>query len=148
MMEGMSDANPSPRQARAAVEQATIWPALIHRAERPLRSIPLVLAATYLAVATVAAIPFAQRGYAVLLLFIAGLAGCFVLGVKTRAISRIGRRRFHLAIGAFSLWNASVVAASVLSGWWAPGSPPWHLTVSAAVAVLPLLAASLWRSVQ
>jgi hypothetical protein len=142
-MAHVSDTTPTPQQARAALAEAATRSAQVRKADKPLLLIPLVIAATYLAIGAVFALPWAHSGLIVLLILGAGIAGAIGLGARIRAHSRIGRRRFRMAVGVFSLWNGAVAGASAMLGWWAPGSPPWHFTVSTGVAVLPLLAATV-----
>lgn len=139
----MSGLTPTPQQAQASLAEAATWSGWARKADKPLSLILLVLAAMYLAVGAVVAISFAYRGPAIILILGAGIASIAVLFARIRAYSRMGNRRFLVALGVFSLWNATVVGASVVLGWYAPGSSPWHFTVSAAVASLPLLAAAV-----
>ena len=140
MMAYMSDVTPTPQQARATLAEAATRSAQVRKADKPLRLILLVIAATYLLIGAVFALPLLHKGQIVLVILGAGLASAIGLLTRVRAYSRIGSRRLLAAICVFSLWNGAVVSASVMLGWWAPGSPPWHFTVSAAVAALPLLA--------
>jgi len=137
----VNDVTPTPQQAQAALAEAATRSALVRKADKPLLLIPLVIAATYIAVGAVFALPpFAYKGLVTLLILGAGLAGGLGLLATVRAYSRRSRL-LKLAVGiVFPLWNGAVTGASVVLGWWAPGSPVWHFTVSAVVAVLPLLA--------
>ncbi len=140
MMACMSDVSPTPQEARAALAEAAARSALVRRADRPLRLILLVVAATYLAIGGVMVLPWAHGGIAALLILGAGLAAAIGLSISVRAYSRIGMRTLLAAFAGFFVWNGAVVGASVLFGWWAKGSPMWHFTVTSVVAVLPLLA--------
>jgi uncharacterized membrane protein YuzA (DUF378 family) len=51
---------------------------------------------------------------------------------------------FLIAVLVWALWNQLIWWVSVLSGWWATGQPVYHLAISGAIGLLPLLAV-IWR---
>jgi hypothetical protein len=136
----MSDVAPTPGQAQAALAEAATQAARVRTADKGLRLILLVLAATY--VGAVSALVFVHGALAFPLVFCAGSLGCVVIFARMRVFSRRGKRRFAAASLVFAFWNTVVAGASVMLGWYAPGSPPWHFAASAAVAALPLLGAA------
>ncbi len=42
-------------------------------------------------------------------------------------------------IAIFSVWNLIVMWVSLLSRWWAPSQPAYHIGVSAVIGLVPLL---------
>jgi hypothetical protein len=52
---------------------------------------------------------------------------------------------FAWSCALFTIWNLVVTTVSHSTGWWGPGQPNLHFTVSAVVTSIPLwLAAALW----
>jgi hypothetical protein len=78
-----------------------------------------------------------------LLVFLCGWLVAFgVLGLRIRAYSRTGFLSFLGAVAAFMVWNTLVNGVSLLSGWWSPLEPNYHIVISEAVGVIPLIIAA------
>jgi hypothetical protein len=58
---------------------------------------------------------------------------------RIRAFSASGYPGFLMALGVFSIWNGVTAGVSSATGWWGTDQPGSHVTVSFAVAALPLL---------
>ena len=142
----MSQANPTSEEARIALAEASGRAAGVRRTDKQFRWILLALAAVYLAgSAIVALFPHGGSrlaGIALVGTFAGGLVGIFVLFWRMRAFSRTGPVWFAWAAAGFTWWNAAVCGVSLVTGWWGPHQPGTHFSVSALVAVLPLLAAA------
>jgi hypothetical protein len=139
----MNESDTSPKDARAALSEASALASKVRRTDIQYRLILVGLALAYVAAGVlVGFVRVAWTGAAVLLVLVATVFGSIGLMWRMRAFSRSGPRNFGLAAAAFTWWNAAVVGASVASGWWAPHQLNFHFTVSAAVASIPLLVAA------
>lgn len=149
----MSESTPTPQEARAALSEATSQTVRVRRADHQLGWILLGIATTYLAVgAVMSTLPDLRRGgpvvgFAILAILIVGLAGLIYVGLRIRAYSRTAILMYGGGVIAFNLWNGAVSGLSVATRWWAPAQPSYHLGLSVAVAVIPLLVAAwlIWR---
>jgi hypothetical protein len=80
-----------------------------------------------------------------LLVFLLGFVVAFiVLGMRIRAYSRTGLGSFLAALAVFWIWDSIVNGVSLVSGWWSPLEPSYHLVISEAVGVIPLIVAAWW----
>lgn len=136
----------TPEEARAALADAGNQTTGVRRTDKQFRAILLWIAAMYLGIAVLIGL-FPRGGVplvsaAVLAIFLGGFGGALLLLWRIRAYSRRGMRWFTWSALGFALWNAAVAGASTASGWWGPHQPGFHFSISAAVAVLPLLVAA------
>jgi hypothetical protein len=136
----------TPEEARAALADAGNQATGLRRTDKQFRGILLWIAAMYLGIAVLVGL-FPRGGKplvsaAVLAIFVGGVIASFLLLWRIRAFSRRGIRWFTWSAFGFSLWNAGVVGVSSATGWWGPHQPGLHFSISAAVAVLPLLIAA------
>ena len=136
----------TPEEARAALADAGSQATGLRRTDKQFRAILLWMAAMYLAIAVLVGL-FPRGGVplvgaAVLTIFVGGVGGSFLLLWQIRAYSRRGIRWFTWSAFGFTLWNAGIPASSTASGWWGPHQPGLHFSISAAIAVLPLLIAA------
>jgi hypothetical protein len=136
----------TPEEARAALADAGNQATGLHRTDKQFRGILLWIAAMYLGIAVLVGL-FPRGGKAlvsaaVLTIFVGGVIAAFLLLWRIRAYSRRGIRWFTWSAFGFSLWNAATAGVSSVSGWWGPHQPGFHFSISAAVAVLPLLIAA------
>lgn len=69
--------------------------------------------------------------------------GVAVLRLRTN-YSVAGCLWFLTAVVAFQLLSIVVMWVSLLTGWWATGQPAYHVGLSAAVGLVPLLA-GIWK---
>jgi hypothetical protein len=133
----------SRQQAQAALAQAARQADRLRRTDARFRLVLLILAAVYVAVGILAALPRVEQPInprlGIPLALAGGLVASVVLTLRVRAESRWGRAWFWGSIAAFSIWNAVVVSVSETTGWWGVGEPLLHFTVSAAVAAVPLV---------
>ncbi|MEO9048487.1 MAG: hypothetical protein ABI334_02610 [Candidatus Dormiibacterota bacterium] len=142
----MDQVTPTPIEARAALAEAGSHAAAMRRTDGQLVRILLALASTYLLVAVVMGLfPHGGSvfaGLALAVIVVGGLTAMLVMFWRIRAYSRNGILRFSLAAAAFTWWNAVVVGVSSWSGWWSQHQPATHFSVSALVAVVPLIVAA------
>lgn len=136
----------TPEEARAALADAGNQATGLHRTDKQFRGILLWIAAMYLGIAVLVGL-FPRGGVplvgaAVLAIFVGGAGAAALLLWRVRAYSRRGIRWFTWSAFGFAVWNAAISAASTLSGWWGPHQPGFHFSISAAVAVLPLIIAA------
>ena len=149
----MNEPAPTPREAQAALAEATSQAARVHRSDHQLGWMLLGIAVTYLALgAVISALPDLRRagpvaGPAILAILIIGLVGFSFVGFRIRAYSRPATFLYFGGVIAFNFWNAAVVGVSFVTRWWAPAQPSYHFGASALVAVIPLLVAAwlIWR---
>lgn len=141
----MPTSNPSPEEAAGALAEAAGRARNLRGTDRRFRLVLLLVASVYVALGVLVGfarvLPLgAGLGVIALVVLASGLAISLVLLVGVRAISRPGWAWYWGSLAAFGLWNVIVVSVSLASGWWARGQPDFHVTVSAVVAALPLLA--------
>jgi hypothetical protein len=131
------------RQAQSALAEAAKQADKLHRTDRRFQLMLLIVAAVYLAIGILVILPRVQQPInprlGIPLALLGALVAGVVLGLRVRAESRWGSAWFYGSFAAFSIWNATIVWASLASGWWGTGQPLTHFTVSAAVAALPLV---------
>ena len=142
----VQEVTPTAEQARAAVAEAGNQAARVRRTDKQFSRILYGVASLYLLVAILMGL-FPHGGsplvaLAVMAIVFGGLAGTLVLFWRIRAYSRTGALKFTWAAAAFCWWNAAVVGASGVTGWWGPHQPATHFSVSALVAVIPLIVAA------
>lgn len=134
---------PTREEARQAVSEAATQASRVTRTDISLSRVLLVMGLADLAVGgLVAFAPDRGIGLAVVLILSALLVGGLAVLWRMQAFSRSGPRDFALGAAAFTWWNAAVAGVSVVSGWWAPGQPTYHFTVSTIAAAVPLLVAA------
>jgi hypothetical protein len=80
-------------------------------------------------------------GDALIVIFLAGLAGTVYVMWRIRAWSRMGIVWLLGSVAVFLLWNGAVIWVSIATGWWGPHQPGIHFGGSVVVAVIPLLVA-------
>jgi hypothetical protein len=136
---------PTKRDAEAALAEAARHAAWLRRTDDRYRLVLLALAAVYVAMALLVLVPpMGPPGLDVRLavpaVLACGLVASVVALARMRARGRRGEAWFGGSIAAFSIWNAVVISISSASGWWGHGTPAVHFTVSAVVAVVPLVA--------
>jgi hypothetical protein len=136
----------TPEEARAALADADTQATGLRRTDKQFRAILLWIGAMYLAIAVLVGL-FPRGGVplvgaAVLTIFVGGVGGTFLLLWRIRAYSRRGIQWFTWSAFGFTLWNAAIAGASTATGWWGRNQPGFHFSISAAVAVLPLLIAA------
>lgn len=142
----MLEASQTADDARAKLQEAGLRAAVIRRSDKQFRRILLAIAAIYLMAAAAVAL-FPSGGsplglVAFIVIVFGGLAGSLLLLWRIRAYSRTGVWKFTVSAAAFTWWNAAVAGVSIATGWWAPHQPATHFSVSAVVAVIPLLVAA------
>lgn len=142
----MTDASPTPQDARASLDEANRRAATIRRADSQLRLILWIVAALFLAAgALLSANPRQGNVWisdALIVIFLGGLAGTIYVSWRIRAWSRTGTAWLLGSVAVFLLWNGAVIWASIATGWWGPHQPGIHFGGSAVVAVIPLLVAA------
>ena len=143
----MSESPPTPQEAQAAVAEADSQAARVRRADQQFRWFLLGIAAAYVGGSAIISTSPRPGGSAVawiaLLVFLIGLIVAFVvLGLRMRAYSRTGFLSFLGAIGVFWVWDTIVNGVSLTSGWWSPLEPSYHIVISEAVGVIPLIVAA------
>jgi hypothetical protein len=149
----VSEPAPTPQEAQAALAEANSQAVRVRRADRQLAWMLMAVATIYLAVgAVVSTLPDPRRGGpvvgpAILAIFVVGLVGLIVVGLRIRACSRAAILLYFGGITVFNIWNAVVTGVSTLTHWWAPAQPSYHFGLVAAIAVIPLLIAAwlIWR---
>ncbi len=149
----MSDSAPTAQEAQAALAEANIQTARVHRADHQLGWMLLGIAAIYLAVgAVISTLADPRRGgpvasLAILAIVVVGLVGFVIVGLRIRAYSRTAIFLYFGGVIAFNLWNSVVVGVSIGTRWWASTQPSYHFGASVAVGVIPLLVAAwlIWR---
>jgi hypothetical protein len=141
----MTDTSPTPQDARAALDEANSRAATVRRADSQLRLILWILAALYLATGALLSGNPRQGsvliGDALIVIFLAGLAGTVYVMWRIRAWSRMGIVWLLGSVAVFLLWNGAVIWVSIATGWWGPHQPGIHFGGSVVVAVIPLLVA-------
>ena len=134
---------PTTEEARAALTEAGSQASAVRRADRQLRLILVVVAATYVLLAGVmSSLPVRGSGLGDVVLLAFGLVAVgaiVVVGVRIRAYSRAGIRWYFGGMIVFNVWNAAVSGFSIASGFWATSQPNSDFLVSALVAVIPLI---------
>jgi hypothetical protein len=143
----VSDPALTPHEAHAALAEANSQAARVRRADHYFRWFLLGIAAAYVGGSGIISLSPRPGGSAVawiaLLVFLIGFIVVFVmLGMRMRAYSRAGLLSFFVAIAVFWLWDSIVNGVSLIGGWWSPLEPSYHLVVSEAVGVIPLLVAA------
>ena len=143
----MTDPAPSPDEARSALDEAARHADRLRLEDQKLRLVLVVIAVAYIAAGFLLAIPRVQQpavSPGLILLVVMGgvVVACVVLLRRMRAASRRGITRYFQSIVAFGLWNVTVLVVSVATGWWAPGMPGFHFTISTVVAAVPLVVAA------
>lgn len=140
---------PGPHEAQAALAEANSQAARVRRADHLFRWFLLGIAGAY--VGGSAIISFSPRpggstgAWAALLVFLLGFVVAFiVLGMRIRAYSRLGLGSFFAAFAVFWIWDSIVNGVSLASGWWSPLEPSYHLVISEALGVIPLIVAAWW----
>jgi hypothetical protein len=136
----------TPQEARVALADAGNQATGLRRTDKQFRAILLWIAGMYLGIALLVGL-FPRGGVplvgaVVLTIFVGGFAVTLFLLWRIRAYSRRGLHWFTRSAAAFSIWNIAVLAVSHFSGWWGPNQPGFHFSISAAVAVIPLLLAA------
>ena len=76
---------------------------------------------------------------ALLVFLIVWMVAFVVVGLRIRAYSRTVVLSFLGAVAVFMIWNAIVNGVSLRSGWWSPLEPNYHLVMSEALGVIPLI---------
>jgi hypothetical protein len=144
-MDSMTDTSPTPQDARAALDEANSRAATVRRADSQLRLILWILATLYLATGALLSGNPRQGsvliGDALIVIFLAGLAGTVYVMWRIRAWSRMGIFWLLGSVAVFLLWNGAVIWVSIATGWWGPHQPGIHFGGSVVVAVIPLLVA-------
>ena len=139
----MTDATPTAGEAQAALAEAGHQASGVRRTDKQYARVLLLLAGMYLSVAVIMALyprgGSRLAGIAVLVIFVGGFAACLFLLLRMRAFSRTGPLWFAWAAAGFTWWNAAVCGVSVVTGWWGFHQPATHFSVSALVAVIPLI---------
>jgi hypothetical protein len=141
----MTDKSPTPQDARAALDEANSRAATVRRADSQLRLILWILATLYLATGALLSGNPRQGSVlirdALIVIFLAGLAGTVYVMWRIRAWSRMGIVWLLGSVAVFLLWNGAVIWVSIATGWWGPHQPGIHFGGSVVVAVIPLLVA-------
>lgn len=142
----MKEMEPTPREALAALTEASDWPSRVRRIDGQFGRILIVAAAFYLTVGVLAGVSdLGGRTFTVLAFLVVvagGLLATLLLLVRIRAYSRSGQLWFSASALGFTVWNAAVAGASSTSGWWGPTQPASHFTVSALIGAVPLVMAA------
>jgi uncharacterized membrane protein len=137
------DPHPSAEEAQAAIALANSQAARVRRSDRQFRWILLAIAVMYLAVGAVMSVSphhgSNPAGLAVVLVMGVVVAAIVVVALRIRAYSRVGILWFTLTASAFTVWNATVTSASLLTHFWAAGQPSYHFGLSVLVGVIPLV---------
>jgi hypothetical protein len=149
----VSEPEPTPREAQAALAEANTQAVRVRRADRQLAWLLLGIASVYLAVGVLfSTLPDPRRagpvvGPGILAIMIVGLVGIVYVGLRIRAYSRPGILLYFGGVIGFNVWNSIVFAVSTLTRWWTPPQPGYHFGLSAVVAVIPLLVVAwlIWR---
>ena len=77
--------------------------------------------------------------------YFAGVAVILIAGLRFKNHYSVAGLFWILAtILTFHVWNLAIISASILIGWWSAHQPGWHLGVTAAIGLLPLLVA-IWQ---
>ena len=133
------------QDARAALDEANSRAATVRRADSQLRLILWILATLYLATGALLSGNPRQGSVlirdALIVIFLAGLAGTVYVMWRIRAWSRMGIVWLLGSVAVFLLWNGAVIWVSIATGWWGPHQPGIHFGGSVVVAVIPLLVA-------
>ena len=144
----VSESAPTPREAQAALAEASSLAARVRRSDHQLGWMLAGVAAVWLAAAgVISTSPTLRRGgpiagIAILAIVIVGVGAIVFVGVRIRAYSRPGILLYLGGIAAFNIWNAAVTGVSINTLWWAPPQPSYHFGLSALVGVIPLLVAA------
>ena len=115
----MSEADPTPHEAQAALAEANTQAARVRRSDHQLALMLLGIVAVYLAAgAVISTLPSLRRGgpivgLAVLAIVIVGVVGMIYVGVRIRAYSRAGIYLYFGGVAAFNVWNAIVTGVSI-----------------------------------
>jgi hypothetical protein len=127
------------------LDEANSRAATVRRADSQLRLILWILATLYLATGALLSGNPRQGsvliGDALIVIFLAGLAGTVYVMWRIRAWSRMGIVWLLGSVAVFLLWNGAVIWVSIATGWWGPHQPGIHFGGSVVVAVIPLLVA-------
>jgi hypothetical protein len=127
------------------LDEANSRAATVRRADSQLRLILLILATLYLATGALLSGNPRQGSVlirdALIVIFLAGLAGTVYVMWRIRAWSRMGIVWLLGSVAVFLLWNGAVIWVSIATGWWGPHQPGIHFGGSVVVAVIPLLVA-------
>ncbi len=134
-------------QARAALDEAGMRAAQVHRNDRQLCWMLLLVAAAYLGAGVVMSLsPREGRSFAgpaVVVMLAAAIVAAVVIGLRIRAYGRASMIMYFVSIIAFNLWNSAIVSASIATRFWASGQPSYHFGLSVMVAIIPLLIGAL-----
>jgi hypothetical protein len=127
------------------LDEANSRAATVRRADSQLRLILWILATLYLATGALLSGNPRQGSVlirdALIVIFLAGLAGTVYVMWRIRAWSRMGIVWLLGSVAVFLLWNGAVIWVSIATGWWGPHQPGIHFGGSVVVAVIPLLVA-------
>lgn len=135
----MTSASPTPEEAARALTEAGFRDAQVRKADAQLGWMLAILAAAALVVGVLMSLAPHVVGPAVVAIYLGAIASVIVVLLRIRAYSRAGLLLFSLAAVTFTTWNALVSGVSVATRWWAPDAPSFHIGVSEAIGVLPLL---------
>jgi hypothetical protein len=143
----VSQPAPSPLEAQAALAEANSQVARVRRADHLFRWFLLGVAGAYVGGSAIMSFSPRPGGSTVvwvaLLAFLFGFVVAFtVLGMRIRAYSRTGLGSFLAAFAVFWIWDSIVNGVSLINGWWSPSEPSYHLVISEAVGVIPLIVAA------
>ena len=78
-------------------------------------------------------------GPAIVLVMAIVLTAIVVVALRIRAYSRVGVLWFTLTAALFTVWNATITSASLITHFWSAQQPGYHFGLSVLVGVLPLL---------
>jgi cell division protein FtsX len=143
----VSESPPTPQEAKAALAEASSQAARVRRADHQFRWFLLGVAAAYVGGSAIISTSPRPGGSAVawialLAFLIAWMVAFIAFGLRIRAYSRRGFLYFLGAYAAFVVWDAIVNGVSLGSRFWSPLEPSYHLVISEAVGVIPLIVAA------
>jgi hypothetical protein len=143
----VSESPPTPREAQTALAEAASQASRVRGADQQFRWFLLGIAAAYVGGSVIISTSPRPGGSAAawigLLVFLIGFVVAFVvLGLRIRAYSRTGVLSFLGAVVVFWIWDAIVNGLSLTSGWWSPLEPSYHIVISEAIGVIPLIVAA------
>ena len=135
----MNQIKPTREEASAAITEVGVRASQVRTADVQLGWVLGVLLAADLAIAALMSVAPHTVGPAVLALLLIAFALAVVVFVRIRAYSRAGLLIFSFTASTFAIWSALGSALSVVTGWWGPSQPSFHLGVTEAIPALPLL---------